>query len=109
MDTVIYVLSPLGATIPVRVAPEASITTLIEALEELELFSDELLDEDWFTSDDEEVTADGTRLSAAATKYRQLTPTQVAATGKSGTDELAGFFAYIAELDGRSATIARRR
>jgi hypothetical protein len=106
---VIYVLHPLGATIPVRVAPEASIHTLAEALEALDFFTDDLLDEDWLTTDDPEITADGTRLAAASARYRDRTPAQIATTTRAGADELAGFFAYVDEVNGRSIIIERQR
>jgi hypothetical protein len=109
MADMIYVLHPLGATVPVRVAPEASITTLAHALEALDFFADDLLDEDWLTTDEPEITADGARLAAAATRYHNLTTRQLEATSRAGADELAGFFAYVDEVDGRSIIIERQR
>jgi len=107
---VIYVLHPLGATVPVRVAPETSITTLADALEALDLFGDDLIDEEWLSGEEAEVIADGARLVAAATHYRNLTADQIAAAiTRSGADELAGFFAYVDEVDGRSVIIERQR
>jgi hypothetical protein len=106
---VIYVLHPLGATVPVRVAPEASIVTLAEALEALDFFTDDLLDEDWLTGEEPEITADGARLKAAAVRYHNLTNNQLETVGRAGTDELAGFFAYVDEVEGRSIIIERQR
>ncbi len=111
----IYVMHPLGEVHPVRVEPEESITALADALDALGLVGDDLIDESWLAGVEPTATADGRRLTAAAARYRDLTPNQIASTlaesgaARSAADRVEGFFAFVDDVHGPSLVVERQR
>jgi hypothetical protein len=106
MSAVIYVMHPLGDVHPVRVQAAESFAVLAEALEAVGLLGGDLIDEDWLLSEEAAVQADGARLVAALTRYRELPSGDI---GCAFTDALDDFFTYVDEIAGRTMVIERQR
>lgn len=108
----VYAMHPAGEVQPVSVTPDQTVVDLVDAVDALDLFGDELLDPGWFAFDRAVNVADGARLGAALARYAGLAADSAvdpalrrANCPPAAADAVGQFFAFVGDTAGRSLVI----